>query len=84
MVFHLLAKSCLIIVVSSRIQVGSSGGSGTEATSAMMQRFWDSAMSIGPLDDEYDSRRSASLLHLILLMVPVCLFVDKSPNNFFQ
>jgi hypothetical protein len=74
MVFHLLAKSCLIIVVSSRIQVGSSGGSGTEATSAMMQRFWDSAMLIGPLDDDNDSRRSASHLHLIILMVLVCLF----------
>jgi hypothetical protein len=23
----------------------------------MMQRFWDSAMSIGPLDDDDDSRR---------------------------
>ncbi|KAK3162873.1 hypothetical protein QOZ80_1BG0094820 [Eleusine coracana subsp. coracana] len=40
--------------------VGSSGGSGTEASSAMMQRFWDSAMSIGPLDDDDDSRSEGS------------------------
>ncbi|GJM92031.1 hypothetical protein PR202_ga08458 [Eleusine coracana subsp. coracana] len=40
--------------------VGSSGGSGTEASSAMMQRFWDSAMSIGPLDDDDDSRSEES------------------------
>ncbi|GJN16895.1 hypothetical protein PR202_gb03921 [Eleusine coracana subsp. coracana] len=41
-------------------KVGSSGGSGTEASSAMMQRFWDSAMSIGPLDDDDDSRSEGS------------------------
>ncbi|MCH1921913.1 hypothetical protein L9G15_21140, partial [Shewanella sp. A3A] len=40
--------------------VGNSAGSGSEATSAMMQRFWDSAMSIGPLDDDDDSRSEGS------------------------
>ncbi|AQK98577.1 CBS domain-containing protein CBSCBSPB1 [Zea mays] len=38
--------------------VGNSGAAGSESTSAMMQRFWDSAMSIGPLDDDDDSTRS--------------------------
>ncbi|OAY86065.1 CBS domain-containing protein CBSCBSPB5 [Ananas comosus] len=40
---------------------GSSGGSGTEATSAMMQKFWDSALAIGPLDDDDDSRSEGSM-----------------------
>ncbi|KAJ1286873.1 hypothetical protein BS78_03G385500 [Paspalum vaginatum] len=40
--------------------VGNSGTAGSEATSAMMQRFWDSAMSIGPLDDDDDSRSEGS------------------------
>ncbi|XP_006645249.1 CBS domain-containing protein CBSCBSPB1-like [Oryza brachyantha] len=40
--------------------VGNSTGTGSEATSAMMQRFWDSAMSIGPLDDDDDSRSEGS------------------------
>ncbi|CAO2196411.1 unnamed protein product, partial [Urochloa humidicola] len=40
--------------------VGNTGATGTEATSAMMQRFWDSAMSIGPLDDDDDSRSEGS------------------------
>ncbi|KAG8078910.1 hypothetical protein GUJ93_ZPchr0007g3249 [Zizania palustris] len=40
--------------------VGNSAGAGSEATSAMMQRFWDSAMSIGPLDDDDDSRSEGS------------------------
>jgi len=40
--------------------VGNTGAAGSEATSAMMQRFWDSAMSIGPLDDDDDSRSEGS------------------------
>ncbi|KAL5227267.1 hypothetical protein ABZP36_015532 [Zizania latifolia] len=39
--------------------VGSSAGAGSEATSAMMQRFWDSAMFTGP-DDDDDSRSEGS------------------------
>lgn len=40
--------------------VGNSAGAGSEATSSMMQRFWDSAMSSGPLDDDDDSRSEGS------------------------
>nr|CAB3479291.1 unnamed protein product [Digitaria exilis] len=40
--------------------VGNTGAVGSEATSTMMQRFWDSAMSIGPLDDDDDSRSEGS------------------------
>ncbi|PAN26774.1 hypothetical protein PAHAL_5G037900 [Panicum hallii] len=40
--------------------VGNTGAAGSEATSAMMQRFWDSAMSVGPLDDDDDSRSEGS------------------------
>ncbi|KAG8054145.1 hypothetical protein GUJ93_ZPchr0001g32042 [Zizania palustris] len=39
--------------------VGSSAGAGSEAASAMMQRFWDSAMFTGP-DDDDDSRSEGS------------------------
>ncbi|KAM0831767.1 hypothetical protein ACQ4PT_065306 [Festuca glaucescens] len=40
--------------------VGNSAAAGSEATSSMMQRFWDSAMSSGPLDDDDDSRSEGS------------------------
>ncbi|XP_008806420.2 CBS domain-containing protein CBSCBSPB1-like isoform X3 [Phoenix dactylifera] len=41
--------------------VGSSGGVGNEATSTMMQKFLDSAMAIGLLDDDDDSRSEGSI-----------------------
>lgn len=41
--------------------VGNSGGAVNEATSAMMQKFWDSAMALGPLDDEDDTLSEGSL-----------------------
>ncbi|CAL9197742.1 unnamed protein product [Musa hybrid cultivar] len=40
---------------------GSSSGSGNETASAMMQKFWDSALSLGPLDDDDDSRSEGSM-----------------------
>ncbi|XP_020261085.1 CBS domain-containing protein CBSCBSPB1-like isoform X1 [Asparagus officinalis] len=41
--------------------VGSSGGLGVEATGSMMQRFWDTAMAIEPLDTDDDTRSEGSL-----------------------
>ncbi|KAF8390664.1 hypothetical protein HHK36_025191 [Tetracentron sinense] len=41
--------------------VGSSGGVGNEAASTMMQNFWDSAMALGPLDDDEETRSEASM-----------------------
>ncbi|KAJ6852639.1 CBS domain-containing protein CBSCBSPB1-like isoform X1 [Iris pallida] len=41
--------------------VGSSGGLGPETTGNMMQKFWDTAMAIGPLDDDDDTRSEGSL-----------------------
>ncbi|XP_068665119.1 CBS domain-containing protein CBSCBSPB1-like isoform X1 [Aristolochia californica] len=41
--------------------VGNSGGIGNEATSAMMQKFWDSALALGPLDEEEDSQSEGSM-----------------------
>lgn len=38
------------------LKVGKSGGIGSESTSSLMQKFWDSAMAL-PLDDDDDSRR---------------------------
>ncbi|PWZ11192.1 CBS domain-containing protein CBSCBSPB5 [Zea mays] len=52
----ILPLTCMHAVLGS--EVGNSGAAGSESTSAMMQRFWDSAMSIGPLDDDDDSTRS--------------------------
>ncbi|XP_021847553.1 CBS domain-containing protein CBSCBSPB1 [Spinacia oleracea] len=41
--------------------VGNTGGINTEATTNMMQKFWDSAMQLGPADDDEDSRSEGSL-----------------------
>ncbi|XP_077212204.1 CBS domain-containing protein CBSCBSPB1-like [Tasmannia lanceolata] len=40
--------------------VGNSGGVGNEVTTTMMQTFWDSAMALGPQDDD-DSMSEGSL-----------------------
>ncbi|KAL9261598.1 CBS domain-containing protein [Drosera capensis] len=37
--------------------VGNAGGTNNEATVTMMQKFWDSAMQLGPVDDDEDTRR---------------------------
>lgn len=39
------------------MKVENSGGAGNETTISMMQKFWDSAMAIGPSDDDEDTRR---------------------------
>ncbi|XP_058103123.1 CBS domain-containing protein CBSCBSPB5-like [Magnolia sinica] len=41
--------------------VGNTGGVGNEAASAMMQKFWDSAMALGPLTDDEDTHSEGSL-----------------------
>ncbi|KAL9247527.1 hypothetical protein vseg_020952 [Gypsophila vaccaria] len=40
--------------------VGKAGAVNTEASSHMMQKFWDSAMQLGPADDDDDSRSEGS------------------------
>jgi hypothetical protein len=45
-------------------QVESSGGDGVgsdDAAASMIQRFWDSAMALGPLDDETDTQSQMRL-----------------------
>jgi hypothetical protein len=37
-------------------QVESSGEGSDDAAASMIQRFWDSAMALGPLDDETDTQ----------------------------
>lgn len=37
--------------------MGTAAGVGNEAASNMMQKFWDSAMDLTPLDDEDETRR---------------------------
>lgn len=41
--------------------VGSSGGVALEATGSMMQKFWDTAMAIEPVDTDDDARSEGSL-----------------------
>ncbi|XP_039133399.1 CBS domain-containing protein CBSCBSPB1 [Dioscorea cayenensis subsp. rotundata] len=41
--------------------VENSGGAGNETTISMMQKFWDSAMAIGPSDDDEDTRSDGSM-----------------------
>uniref|UniRef100_A0A5B7APU9 Putative CBS domain-containing protein CBSCBSPB1 n=1 Tax=Davidia involucrata TaxID=16924 RepID=A0A5B7APU9_DAVIN len=41
--------------------VGSTAGVNNEATSTLMQKFWDSAMALTPLDDEEETRSDGSL-----------------------
>ncbi|CAA7396278.1 unnamed protein product [Spirodela intermedia] len=40
--------------------VGSTSGIGTETTNNMMQKFWDSAMAFGPIDDDDDTMSEGS------------------------
>ncbi|KAL9243390.1 hypothetical protein vseg_017284 [Gypsophila vaccaria] len=40
--------------------VGNTGGVNTEATANMMHTFWDSAMQLGPADDDDDTRSEGS------------------------
>ncbi|CAI0444788.1 unnamed protein product [Linum tenue] len=42
-------------------QVGNAGAVNNEATSTMMQKFWDSAMALSPHDDDDESRSEGSL-----------------------
>ncbi|XP_009375201.2 LOW QUALITY PROTEIN: CBS domain-containing protein CBSCBSPB1 [Pyrus x bretschneideri] len=41
--------------------VGNTAGVSNEATTTMMQKFWDSAMTLGPNDDDEESRSENSL-----------------------
>ncbi|KAK6920533.1 PB1 domain [Dillenia turbinata] len=41
--------------------VGNTAGVTNEAASSMMQKFWDSAMALGPADDDEDTRSEGSL-----------------------
>ncbi|CAN6713586.1 unnamed protein product [Malus baccata var. baccata] len=41
--------------------VGNTAGVSNEATTTMMQKFWDSAMALGPNDDDEESRSENSL-----------------------
>jgi len=61
---------CSYILLLWEGQVGSSGGLGVEATSSMMQKFWDTAMAIEPLDNDEDSRR---LLYYTVSLNPMSL-----------
>ncbi|XP_057517244.1 CBS domain-containing protein CBSCBSPB1 [Amaranthus tricolor] len=59
---HVVAVVDVIHITHAAVAtVGNTGGINTEATTNMMQKFWDSAMQLGPADDEEDSRSEGSL-----------------------
>lgn len=39
------------------VKVGSTGGIGNEATGTTMQKLWDSALTLGPGDEDSDLHR---------------------------
>ncbi|KAF3436902.1 hypothetical protein FNV43_RR19655 [Rhamnella rubrinervis] len=41
--------------------VGNTAGVNSEASSSMMQKFWDSAMALGPVEDEEDTHSDGSM-----------------------
>ncbi|ONK58512.1 uncharacterized protein A4U43_C09F13840 [Asparagus officinalis] len=41
--------------------VENSGGLGNESTVSMMQKFWDSAMAIGPIEEDEETKSEASM-----------------------
>lgn len=47
--------------VATVSQVGSTPGVNNEAASSMMQKFWDSAMALGPGEDDDETRSEGSL-----------------------
>lgn len=54
------------VQVGTSVGTGTGTGTGTDGGSAMMQKFWDSAMDIGP-DDDSDNRRLVSLSQIEIL-----------------
>ncbi|KAG2557712.1 hypothetical protein PVAP13_8NG253400 [Panicum virgatum] len=49
-----------VVMVSPGDSVESSGEGSEDAAASMIQRFWDSAMALGPLDDETDTQSQMS------------------------
>lgn len=59
---HVVAVVDVIHITHAAIAtVGNTSGANTEATNNMMQRFWDSAMQLGPVDEEEETRSEGSL-----------------------
>lgn len=59
---HVVAVVDVIHITHAAIAtVGNTGGINTEATTNMMQKFWDSAIDLRPADDDDDTRSEGSL-----------------------
>lgn len=58
---NIVAVVDVIHITHAAIATVGNTGVGNEAASSVMQKFWDSAMSIGPLDDDDESRSENSL-----------------------
>lgn len=48
--------------------MGNAAGVNNEAASSLMQKFWDSAMALNPIDDEDETRR----LHIFSILMLTC------------
>lgn len=58
---HVVAVVDVIHITHAAVAtVGNTGGINSEATTNMMHKFWDSAMQLGPADDDEDSRSEGS------------------------
>ncbi|OVA09564.1 Phox/Bem1p [Macleaya cordata] len=51
----------VIHITHAAVATVGSSGVGTEAASTMMQKFWDSAMMLGPFDDDEETRSEGSM-----------------------
>ncbi|XP_026385471.1 CBS domain-containing protein CBSCBSPB1-like [Papaver somniferum] len=51
----------VIHITHAAVATVGSSGAGNEVASNMMQKFWDSAMMLGPFDEDEDSRSEGSL-----------------------
>ncbi|KAF3785363.1 CBS domain-containing protein [Nymphaea thermarum] len=58
--FVVAVTDVIQITHSAVSQVGNTGMVVSDTTNSTMQKFWDSAMSLGPVDDEDDSQSDAS------------------------
>lgn len=80
---HVVAVVDVIHITHAAIAtVGNTSGANTEATNNMMQRFWDSAMQLGPVDEEEETRSEGSLKLLSEAGDTAKSLFTSAPNSF--
>ncbi|RZC59756.1 hypothetical protein C5167_007056 [Papaver somniferum] len=78
----------VIHITHAAVATVGSSGAGNEVASNMMQKFWDSAMMLGPFDEDEDSRRfyircfsDTSTPLLFSFFIDVFSFSVRDPRN---